>query len=61
MAKVNLGRISGFSFMPKDEENNAYITCEFVNSQDKHRLDVEFQKGAYLYIEVEDINELDGL
>lgn len=61
MAKINLGRISGFTYLPKDEENEACIMCEFIDSKDTRPLDIKFAKGAYLYMEVEDPNELDGL
>ena len=61
MAKINLGRISGFTFLPKDEENKACIFCEFIESKDIRPLEIEFTKGAYLFMEVEDPNELDGL
>ena len=61
MAKINLGKISGFSYLPKDEENEACIFCEFIDSKDTRPLEITFSKGAYLYIEVVEPNELDGL
>ena len=61
MSKINLGRISGFSFIPKDDENPAIIVCKFVESKDTKPLEIEFTKGAYLYMEVEEPYELEGL